>query len=73
MKKKAVYMTEEELDYNQHILWNFVDFMGGDDRPDHGWGILKDYRKCPDEKRRKIAFLAGRLRRLHRKWERKQI
>jgi hypothetical protein len=68
MKKKPVYMTEEELGYLQHILHHFTDYMAGDNRPDHGMGILKGYRDLPDETRVKIAFLSGRLRRLHKKW-----
>ena len=68
MKKKPVYMTEEELGYLQHILHHFTDYMAYDDRPDHGFGILKGYRKLPDEPKSKIFFLSGRLRRLHRKW-----
>ena len=68
MKKKPVYMTEEELGYLQHILHHFTDYMAHDDRPDHGFGILKGYRELPDESKSKIFFLSGRLRRLHRKW-----
>ena len=72
MKRKPVYLTEEELGYLQHILWHFVDFMAGDNRFDHGMGILKGYKDLPDEKRGNIAYLSGRLRRLHRKWQDKK-
>jgi hypothetical protein len=70
-KKRAVMMTEEELGYLQHILYHFTDYMAGDDRPDHGMGILKGYRELhyEDERRSKINFLAGRLRRIWRKWQ----
>ncbi len=67
-KRKAVYLTREELRFLQHILWHFTDYMAYDDRPDHGFGILKDYRELPQERKSKISFLAGRLRRLDRKW-----
>lgn len=59
--------TKEELGYLEHILWHFTDYMAHDDRPDHGLGILKQYRDLPQEKKNKIYNLAGRLRRLYRK------
>ena len=65
--KKPVYLTKEELGYIEHILWHFTDYMNGDDRPDHGIGILKHYRDLPQEEKTKINILAGRLRRLYRK------
>lgn len=59
--------TKEELGYLQHILWHFTDYMAHDDRPDHGLGILKQYRDIPQPEKTKINILAGRLRRLCRK------
>ena len=68
MKKIRVTMTVEELGYVEHILWHFSDFMSHDDRPDHGLGILKGYRDASREVKSTISYLAGRLRRLHRKY-----
>jgi hypothetical protein len=67
MKKRAIYLSEKELGYLQHILYNFSDYMAHDDRPDHGLGILKGYRDMPDEEKHIIFYLAGRLRRLSNK------
>ncbi len=68
MKDKIrISLTLEELGYLEHILWHFTDYMGHDDRPDHGLGILKEYRNLPEDKRLIICCLAGRLRRLYKK------
>jgi hypothetical protein len=69
MKKRAVYLSEKELSYLQHILYHFTDYMSGDDRPDHGFGILKEYRNAAPEVRTMLNVLAGRLRRLD--WKRR--
>ena len=66
MKKIRPSFTPEELGYLQHILWHFSDYMAGDDRRDHGFGILKRYREASDGKKHIIYRLAGRLRRLER-------
>ena len=63
-----ISLSLEELMYLEHIMWHFTDYMGGDDRPDHGMGILKYYRELKDQDKRMIIMaLAGRLRRLYRK------
>lgn len=67
IKKTRISLTKEELGYLQHILWHFTDYMAYDDRPDHGFGILKDYRDTTQEKRSVINYMAGRLRRLYNK------
>lgn len=59
--------TIEELGYLQHILRHFTDYMSYDDRPDHGFGILKGYRDMPKEYKIKIYQLTGRLCRLYKK------
>jgi len=59
--------TQEELCYLEHILWHFSDYMAGDNREDHGFGILKEYRNLSNEKKVIIYRMAGRLRRLSRK------
>ena len=66
-RKYRPSLSYEELNYLQHILWHFSDYMGHDDRPDHGLGILKEYRDLPQEQKSKIYILAGRLRRLSRR------
>jgi hypothetical protein len=67
IKKIRVSLTKEELGRLQHILWHFTDYMAYDDRPDHGFGILKGYRDLPEKERWVICCLAGRLRRLYKK------
>lgn len=70
--KTRITLTDKELGYLQHILWHFTDYMAHDDRPDHGMGILKKYRDMKNQDERNIIFfLAGRLRRLHRKLEKR--
>ena len=45
--KKRISFSKEELFYLKHIIWSFSDYVALDDRPDHGFGILKDYRDMP--------------------------
>ena len=66
-KKIRITLTEKELGRLEHILWHFADYMAYDDRPDHGFGILKGYRDLPQEDKNMIYYLAGRLRRIYRK------
>ena len=66
-KKYTIQLSKEEIAYLDHILWHFTDYMAYDDRPDHGLGILKHYRKVGDEKKFIIYRLAGKLRRKYRK------
>lgn len=68
MRKRAILFNEKELRYLEHILWHFTDYMAHDDRPDHGFGILKQYREADEETKHIIYFMAGRLRRLYHKW-----
>ena len=62
-----ISLSYEELSYLEHVLWHFSDYMAYDDRPDHGLGVLKQYRKIPQEKKSILFALSGRLRRLYRK------
>ena len=66
-KKTRVSFTKEELYYLQHIIWHFADYIGLDDRPDHGLGILKSYRDLSRDKKSVIAVMAGKLKRHYRK------
>jgi hypothetical protein len=59
-------MTFRELETLAHIMDHFTDYMARDDRPDHGFGILKGYRDLSDEDRREVFVLAGRLMRRRR-------
>jgi hypothetical protein len=43
--KHRITLTTEEIEVVAHILDHFTDYMCGDDRPDHGMGILKQYRE----------------------------
>jgi hypothetical protein len=66
-----ITLTEEEISALAHIMDHFTDYMHYDDRPDHGLGILKEYRTMKDDQKIPIIRLAGRLLRLRRKIQRK--
>ena len=72
MKKIRISLTPQELSYLEHILYHFVDYMAHDDRPDHGMGILKQYRDMDSDAKSPIYFLAGKLRRAYRRHQQKQ-
>lgn len=44
-KRYRISLTEGEIHTLAHIMNHFTDYMCGDDRPDHGMGILKGYRE----------------------------
>jgi len=76
MKKDIEYrirFSEEEMLFLRHLLNHFSDYVWGDDRPDHGWGILKKYREASDETKVMIGRLYGRIlfaiKRKHKKYE----
>jgi len=71
-KKIHISLTLQELSYLEHILWHFSDYMAHDDRPDHGFGILKGYREMTDEEKSVIFFMAGKMRRSYKKHWAKQ-
>lgn len=70
--KIHITLTPQELFYLEHIMWHFSDYMAMDDRPDHGLGILKQYRELTNEEKSIIFFMAGKLRRRHKKYQEKQ-
>jgi hypothetical protein len=73
MEKKIRFsLTKKELGRLEHIIYHFTDYMAYDDRPDHGFGILKGYRDLPQEEKNIIYYLAGRLRRTYRKKQREK-
>lgn len=63
MRNIAITVSKDELKLMSDILWHFCDYMCGDDRPDHGLGVLKDYRDIKQNDKNIILSLAGRLRR----------
>lgn len=65
--KKRITIDEEDIITLAHIMDHFTDYMAHDDRPDHGFGILKGYRDLDDARKSHIYFLAGRLMRYARK------
>jgi len=42
--KHRVTLTKREISVLAHITRHFADYVCGDDRHDHGMGILKGYR-----------------------------
>ena len=71
-RKITLYLTEKELTMLAHILRNFCDYVGGDDRPDHGWGNLMGYRDLPGERRQELYSFSAKINRKHYKsWKQK--
>jgi len=66
-KKIRLYITINELEYLAHILDHFTDYMAYDDRPDHGFGILKGYRDLSVERKTEIFIIVGKLFRMKRR------
>ena len=66
-KKTTISLTYNELFFFSHIIDHFSDYMAYDDRPDHGMGILKQYRDMSEEDKRTVFYMTGRLLRRRRK------
>lgn len=75
-EKHRITLTKQEIDVLAHITRHFCDYMFGDDRPDHGLGILKQYReesrkyKVFDERPKwlqSVTTAMGKLNRMNRK------
>ena len=66
-KKTTISLTYKELCFLAHIMDHFSDYMAHDDRPDHGMGILKQYRTMSEEDKRTVFMMTGRLLRRRRK------
>ncbi len=62
-----ITLTEKDICTLAHIMDHFTDYMAHDDRPDHGFGILKGYRKLSGDRRIEIFRLAGKLLRYRKK------
>ena len=45
-KKYSISLTKGEIWALAHLTRHFTDYMFGDDRPDHGLGILSGYREA---------------------------
>ena len=58
--KHRVTLTKEEIDVLAHITRHFSDYIHGDDRPDHGMGILKGYREASQKFIRENTFATER-------------
>ena len=76
MSKHRITLTTEEISVLAHVTRHFADYMCGDDRPDHGLGILKQYREGMknsrfDEKKpdyiEDLISAMGKLNRFHKK------
>ena len=60
MKHKITLFTDEVI-ILKNILFHFTDYVAGDDRPDHGWNILKDWRTASQQTKVMLYSLAGKL------------
>ena len=66
-KYHTVKLYHDELLILVNILNNFSDYVVGDDREDHGWNRLKEWREGSSETKNMLFKLNGRLARLVRK------
>lgn len=65
-----ITLNDTELFTIAHIIDHFTDYMAMDDRPDHGLGVLKQYREMTNEQKSEVFQLAGKLIRARRKRQR---
>jgi len=66
-------LKDNEVEILAHIMDHFTDYMGYDDRPDHGFGILKQYREIGQERKIQIYQLTGRLLRARKRIRQKKL
>lgn len=57
-------LTKDEMRYLFLLMHHLSDYMGGDDRPDHGWGKLKELREASQKTKQDFNMLTGKLWRL---------
>ena len=65
--KKRITLEEDEIITLAHIMDHFLDYMFGDDRPDHGFGILKQYRDLDIDKKSSVSVAGCKLIRYSKK------
>ena len=70
MTKHRLTLTNVELGTLAHIMRQFSDYVAGDDRPDHGFGNLKQYRELDKERKWEVYMLMGKINRLWHKSQR---
>lgn len=69
-KKYAVSLSKQDLNTLAHILRHFSDYVGMDDRPDHGIGILSGYRDISRDRKIELYQLSAKINRAYRRtWE----
>ena len=73
VKKYTVTLSEQDLNTLAHILRNFCDYVGGDDRSDHGLNNLEGYRDLPKDKKKELYHLCAKINRAYRKTWRNQF
>jgi hypothetical protein len=66
-KFHTIKLYQDELLILVNILDNFSDYVAGDDRIDHGWNRLKEWRQGSSETKQMLYKLNGRLARLLRR------
>ena len=66
-KQHTIKLYHDELLILVNILDTFSDYVSGDDRPDHGWNRLKEWREGSNETKQMLYILNGRLARLLRR------
>jgi alpha-amylase/alpha-mannosidase (GH57 family) len=62
----AERLTKDEISWLSLVMHHYSDYIGGDDRPDHGWARLKEAREASQETKQKIYQIAGKLWRMSR-------
>jgi len=66
-KFHTIKLYQDELLILVNILNNFSDYVTGDDRIDHGWNRLKEWREGSNETKQMLYKLNGRLARILRR------
>jgi len=82
-EKTSITFTKEEVNVLAHLTRHFCDYVICDDRPDHGMGILKEYREEYERHRDKnlpiteplpntLKTLMSAMGKLNRRWRKIQ-
>ena len=72
-KKYTIKLTQSEIITLDHVMRHLCDYVGGDDRPDHGLNNLYDYRDMPKDKKIELYHLCAKINRASRKTWRNQF
>ena len=66
-KSHRLSFYKDEIMMIANILDNFSDYVAGDDRIDHGWNRLKEWRTGSQETKNMLYKLSGKVLRMLRR------